>query len=253
MTNLKSLAIASLLVGALILPVVANAQNPGQGRGQGRGGMMMGGRGMQSKGMLVARNDVRKDIATTADQNSQIDKLQKDFQAKMQARMEEIRQQMQNGGGGGANMQAMGEEFQKMQKEYDDAILKILDDKQKGRLDQINLQMRGNRALMDEDIQKKLDFKVDQKRKIQELSASMDAANQAIFQRMQNGEIDREQVRPLMEENNKIMDAELAKILNAEQTKMFDEMKGAKFNRDPKDDEAMRNMMGRGGRGGGGN
>ena len=266
MINIKSIAIAALMIGAAVLPLSAVAQGRGQGGGQGQtrgGGMQFGGqRGgvQQSKGFLLVRNDVRKDLKTTADQNTKIDAAVKALQDSMPSFGGGAGggQRGQGGGGGQAaggqrpDMQAIQEQMAAAMKKFDEDTTKILDEKQKARLDQIQLQMSGNRALMQEDLQKKLEFTKDQTRKVQDLEESMNTANQAIFERMRNGEIERTELQPLMEENNKILDQELAKVLTSDQTKKFDEMKGAKFTRDPKDDEAARGLMGRGGRGGGG-
>lgn len=258
MINIKSLAVAALIFGVAVLPLSATAQGRGQGgqgQGQGRGGMFQRGGGMtQSKGFLLMRNDVRKDLKTTADQNAKIDAAAKEMQAAMpQFGGGQGGGQRGQGGGGQQDFQAMRDKMQAAMKKFEEDAIKTLDDAQKARLDQIDLQMQGNRALMQEDLQKKLGFTKEQTRKVEDLQASMQTANQAIFQRVQNGEIDRTEIQSLMEENNKILDQELAKVLTPEQTKMFEDMKGAKFNRDPKDDEAARNMFGRGGRGGGGN
>lgn len=209
-----------------------------------------------SKTSFLARSDVRKDLKTTADQNTKLDALQKEFREKQQAMFQGMgggqRGQGGQGGGGGErpDMTEIQKKMEEMNKSYEADVMKVLDERQAKRLGEIALQMRGNNALTDKTIQEELKFSVDQKRKVDDLRASMDAANQAIFQRMQNGEIDRTEIQPLMAENTKILEAELAKILTADQSKAFEAMKGEKFARDPKVDEEMRNQ--RGGRGGGG-
>jgi len=255
--NLKTLAAATLILGVAVLPLTAHAQQGGGGQGRGAGGFGQRGGGMMqmqnSKANLVARADVRKDLKTTADQNTKLDALQKEFRDKLQAEFQNMGGGQRGQGGGGGERPDMTEiqkKMTEMNKTYEDGVLKVLDEAQNKRLGQIALQMQGNSALMDKKVQEELKFNVDQKRKIDDLQASMQAANQAIFQRVQNGEIDRSEIQPLMAENNKILDAELAKVLTADQTKAFDEMKGEKFTRDPKVDEEMRNQ--RGGRGGGG-
>ncbi len=262
--NLKTLAVATLLLGATVLPLTALAQQGGGGQQRGGGGFgQRGGMGQMqnSKANLVARSDVRKDIKTTAEQNTKLDALQKEYREKLQAAFQNMGGGQRNGGGGGngggerPDMTEIQKQMTEMNKTYEENVLKVLDEGQSKRLGQIALQMQGNRALMDSKLQTELKFTVDQKRKMDDLQASMDAANQAIFQRVQNGEIERTEVQPLMAENTKILDAELAKVLTADQTKAFEAMKGDKFTRDPKVDEEMRNQMGgrRGGGGGGGN
>lgn len=253
--KLSNYVVLGALVALFAMPLTASAQGGGGGgqRGAGgrggfgqRGGMMMGG---QSNLQLVNRADVQKDLKITADQKTALDKLQADQQAAMQKRMEDMR----NGGGGGFDRNAMMAEFEKIQKEQNDAIDKILTDDQKTRLKQISLQMRGARALTDKDIQKELGLDKDQVRKIEDLQTSQQSANQEVFQKVQSGEIDRSEIQSIMEKNNKILDEALLKVLTSDQSAKFKTMQGPEFKRDPKVDEAMQQRRGGfGGRGGGG-
>lgn len=252
--KINKLLTFSAVVALLITPLMAEAQRGqgGQGggqQGQGRqGGMRMMGGGMmgQSNMQLVQRADVQADLKLTADQKSAITKLQEDQQAAMRARMEEMR----NGGGGGFDPTTMQAEFQKLRDEQDAAVNKVLNTEQQARLKQIAFQMRGNRALLDKDVQKDLGLDKDQVRKIEDLQDAQNKANQEVFARVQNGEIDRTEVQAVMDKNNKILDEELMKVLNADQVAKFKGMGGPEFKRDPKVDEAMRNRGGRGGGGG---
>lgn len=257
MKKINLIIASAALLGLLALPMTAEAQNRQQGGGAG-GGQRQGGGGMGqrggmmgmnvSKSMLLGRNDVQKDLKITAEQKAALDKARADQQAKMQARMEEMRN---GGGGGGGDFTAIREEFEKMAKDADDAAMKVLDKDQQKRLGEIQLQFDGMKVILKPEIQKELGMKADQKKRLDELQEQQQAANTAIMQRMRDGEISREELAPLMEQNNKALDAEFEKVLTAEQKETLKKMQGAKFTRDPKDDEAMRNM-GRGGRGGGG-
>lgn len=247
MKKLNLIIAGAAVVALLSMPLVAEAQGRGQG-GQNRGGFGQG-RGMtmqMNKSMLLVRNDVQKDLKLTDDQKAQLKKIQEEADAKRQAMMEEMRAS----GGGGGDFQAIREKFEAMQAETDAAIMKVLTEDQKKRLDQISLQFAGYRALNDEKLQKELELKADQKRQISELNEQMNAANMQISQRVRDGEIDRSEQAALFEQNRKALDAEIKKVLTPEQDKKFTEMMGPKFTRDPKDDEAMRGGRG-GGRGGG--
>lgn len=252
MTNLKSIACAALALCVVALPLAAEAQ--GRGGGQGRGGMMMGGGNMmQGPGMLLARKDVHKDLNLSTDQTTKLEALQKEYRDKLMAMFEGMRGQGGQGGQGGErpDFTTIQKDMEKMSTDLNEKSLALIDDAQKARLGQIELQMKGNRAIMEEKTQKELGFSTAQRRQVEDLEKAMNDANQAIFARAQNGEIDRTEIRPLMEENNRILDGELVKVLTGEQKTKFESMKGPKFERDPKVDEEMRNMMGRGGRGGG--
>jgi len=256
MKKVNLIIASAALLGLLALPMTAEAQNRQQGGGAA-GGQRQGGGGMGQRGgmmgmnvtksMLLSRNDVQKDLKITAEQKAALEKAQADQRAKMQARMEEMR----NGGGGGGDFTAIREEFEKMAKDADDAAMKVLDKDQQARLGQIQIQFDGIKVILKPEMQKELGMKADQKKRLDELQEQQQAANTAIMQRMRDGELSREELAPLMEQNNKALDAEFEKVLNDEQKAKLKEMQGAKFTRDPKDDEAMRNM-GRGGRGGGG-
>lgn len=250
MKKLNKVIVSAALVALLALPLAASAQRTGGGE-RGAGGMGMQRGGMQfggvTKTMLLGRNDVQKDLKVTAEQKAAIDKIRADQQAKMQARMRELRES----GGGGMDMDAIRAEMEKMNKETEESINKVLDKDQQKRLGEIEIQFAGMRVILREDIQKTLGMKADQKRQLDELQEKQAAANASLFQRVQSGEVSREELGKMMEENNKILDAEFEKVLTAEQKDKLKEMQGAKFARDPKEDEAMR-TMGRGGRGGGG-
>ncbi|MCB0826371.1 MAG: hypothetical protein KDC26_09295 [Armatimonadetes bacterium] len=247
-TLLTLIAVSVLAIGA-VAPASAQGRGQGggqqggggQGRGQGggfggqRGGMMGGG---ASVAQLVGRADVQKDIKLTDEQKTKIEKINADAQAQRQAMFEEMR----NGGGGG-DRQAMMSQFQKMQEDIDKKVEAVLTAEQKTRITQIKVQLQGARALMDNKIQNELKLSVDQKKKIEDLRAKQQQAMQEVMRRVQDQEIQREDVGPLMEKNNKIMDEELMKVLNDDQKKVFADMKGPEFKADPN----------QGRRGGGGN
>lgn len=247
-TLLTLIAVSILAIGA-VAPASAQGRGQGggqqggggQGRGQGggfggqRGGMM--GQGA-SVAQLVGRADVQKDIKLTDEQKSKIEKINADAQAQRQAMFEEMR----NGGGGG-DRQAMMSQMQKMQEDIDKKVEAVLTAEQKTRIMQIKVQLQGARALMDTKIQNELKLSVDQKKKIEDLRTKQQQAMQEVMRRVQDQEIQREDVGPLMEKNNKIMDEELMKVLNDDQKKAFADMKGPEFKADPN----------QGRRGGGGN
>lgn len=252
MKKLNMILAGAAVAALMMMPLAAEAQNQ-RGGGGGGGGFGQGRQGMgmmqMPKSALLVRNDVQKDLKLTDDQKAQLKKVQDDANAKRQAMMEEMRA---NGGGGG-DFQAMRDRFEKMQAETEEATMKVLNDDQRKRLDQINLQYNGYRSLNDEKLQKELGLNADQKRKISELNDQMNAANMQIMQRVRNGELDATEVPALLETNNKALDSAIKQTLTPEQDGKFTEMQGPKWARDPKEDEAMRNRGGRGGRGGGGN
>ncbi len=249
--KLRTLIISAVVV-ALAIPSLSMAQGGGQrGQGGGQGGFgQRGGQfgfGGQTNLSLLGRADVQKDMKMTAEQIAGVQKIREAQQEKMRARMEELR----GGGGGGGDFQAIRDEMDKMNKENDEAAMKLLDDKQKERLQQISVQMGGVRVVLrDEKVQKALGLTAQQKIDLDKLQASQQQANQELGQRMRNQEISREEFTAIREKNDKILDEEIMKVLTQAQKDTWNSMQGPKFERDPKVDEAMRG--GRGGGGGGG-
>lgn len=220
---LKFAALAALSVTM----VSAMAQGfPGGGGGgggrQGRGGMrMMGG---ANSSFLLMRIDVRDDLALTDEQKDKLKDLQDSFQKKM---MENF-QAMRNNGGGG-NRDEMRATMEKMGKEADAEVAKILTPEQGKRLNEIKLQVGGGRALMQEDVAKELGLTAEQKAKMKSLTEQADAANRSVFEKARNGEISREQIQETMEKNSKALDTEFDKLLTASQKTKLAEMKGKPF------------------------
>ncbi|MCA0362360.1 MAG: hypothetical protein LCH41_15060 [Armatimonadetes bacterium] len=238
---MRKLTLLSAVVAAvLLIPAMSFAQQGGRGGGQ-RGGMMSM---MNNKNFLLMRNDVQKDLGLNDGQKASV----KTAMESMQAKMAEVFQGMGGGGqggGGGArpDFAAMQEKMEGIVKGFDTAAAEILDDKQEARLGEIDLQIAGTNALTREDVQKALGLKASQKRDIEDMQEAMNTANMEAMGRVRSGELTREEIAPIMEKNREALAVELGKILTAEQNEAFKKMKGAEFKRDPKDDEAMRNMF----------
>lgn len=246
MNMLRALSLAACTaVFVTILAPIAAAQDPGPGgqRGQGgqRGerGQRQGMMGRQGGGdlMLLARNDVQKDLKLTDDQKTKLTNLRESFQSEMQA-------MFQNAGG---DRQAMQQQMQAKMAEMQKQVDGILTDAQKTRIKQIGVQMQGNRIAMNPEYAEKLKITADQRAKMRDLQEKSQAARQALMEKVRSGEMDREQMQTTMRKNNEILDAELGKILTADQKKLIAEWSGPKFEMDPNE----RGGFGFGGRGGG--
>lgn len=195
--------------------VMVSALSMAQGR------MMMGGPGGGTQSMLLGREDVQKELKLTDDQKSKLEEMRN-------AMMEDMRSRFQNGGGGG-DREAMMKEFQEAAKKADQQALALLDDTQKKRLKELWIQRSGNRIVMNEEIGKELGITDAQKAKLKELNEAQNQANQEIFEKMRNGELDRSELRPLMEKNNKALGEEIGKVLTADQRAKLKAMGGAEF------------------------
>lgn len=229
-TNLKTLVIAAIAaITFCVAAPMASAQR------QGGFGRMMGGGGLQ----LLQRKDVQKDLALTEKQIADLTALQE----KM---MGEMRDMFQNGGGGG-DREAMMKKVQEMMAAATKSADAILTPEQSKRLKEINVQMQGNRIITDPDTQTKLKMTDDQKTKVKDLMAKQQEANQGLFEKMRNGEMQREELQAAMAKNNETLNTEFGKILTDDQKKMLVEMAGKKFEKDP--NEVVRGFGGGGGGG----
>ncbi len=212
--------------------------------GQGRM-FMMGGRGGGSGLQLAMRDDVAKELGLTAEQKTKL-------QDAADARREEMRAQFRGGGpggpGGGDGNGPDRAEMEKMMKEMRDKENKILGDilsaDQIKRLKELRIQRSGNNAIMDPEVQSALKMTDAQKKQVSDLQEKQMEAGRTLFEKMQNQEIDRDEMRSTMEKNGKIMSDELAKILTADQKKQLADMGGKPF----KFDESLDNQRGPGGR-----
>ncbi len=229
----KALRLATA-IGLVAVAALSMAQP-----GQGRGGMRMMGGGDSSGIMLLSRKDVQKDLALTADQQTKLTAFQTTMREEMQAAMENAR----SSGGG---FEGIRETMEKMMAESKKKVEAILTPAQVLRLKEINVQIMGGRAVTVPDLQKELGITEEQKGKIDALVAKQQEANMALFQKMRDGELDREELQPKMRKNDEVFKVELDKILDEKQRLKLKEMGGKKFTLDPNE------PMGFGGRGGGG-
>ncbi len=211
---------------------VAFAQGGGAGGGQGR----RGGRNNNSELGLAMRKDVQKDLSVTTDEATKLTELNDKLRAERRAAGGGGGQRGGGGGQGGAPDPAALERAQKARDEQHKAIAGILTDGQMVRLHEISIQLRGNRALLDADVQKSLGLSTDQVTKVTELNTKMRDANREIGQKARDNELTREDAQTAMQNNNKIMDGELAKVLTADQASKLKDMGGKPFAADPPSD-----------------
>jgi len=198
--------------------LVAMALAQGGPGGPGGPGGMRGGNNMQDRSgvMLLGRGDVQKDLALTTAQKDQLQAMQDSMRAKMRELFE---------GGGGDNQEAMKTLMASTQKE----VAAILNPTQVKRLGEIRVQLMGSRAALDAEIQKTLGVTADQKSRLEKLATGQQAANAAVRTRMQEGGISREEGRASMQKNTEVLNAEIMKVLTAEQNAKLKEMGGRKF------------------------
>jgi len=101
------------------------------------------------------------------------------------------------------------------------------------RLGEIQVQLQGNRAILQESTQKALGLSAEQTTKIKDLQGKQREANTALFQKIQSQELSREDAMKSFENNNKILDTELGKVLTSDQASKLKAMGGKPFKADP--------------------
>jgi Spy/CpxP family protein refolding chaperone len=208
--NLKKL----LLIGvALALTTACFAQGGGGFR---RGGMFGGGGPSQ----LLQRKDVQADLALTDEQKAKLDEIRTNVGSQM-------RDLFQNSGDDrAAAMKAMAPI---MKKASDDALA-VLTASQKQRLNEINIQLNGNSALINNnDLQNQVGLTDDQKAKIADLLKTQQAANASIMEKRRSGEIQREDAGPAFQKNQQVLKDELDKVLTDAQKSKLKSMSGKPF------------------------
>jgi hypothetical protein len=204
--------------------VLASAAMAQGGGGRGQGMRMMGG-GDSSGLMLLQRADVQKEIVVTDDQKSKLD-------AVRQKMMEDMRAQFQGGGGQPPDREAMQKTMQTMMDNMKKEAEKILTKDQMTRLHELAIQIAGNNAATWADVQKEIGVTDDQKAKIKDLQSKQQEANQALFQKMRDQEITREELQDAMKKNTDSFNTELGKILTDAQKAKLKTMGGKEFKQD---------------------
>ncbi len=123
-----------------------------------------------------------------------------------------------------AAIKKMQDEMAKRFAETKAKVEEVLLPAQFERLEQIALQVRGDRALTQEDVQKKLTFTDEQKTKATEL---MNGFGDKMREMFTSG--DREGMREKMDANNKQLGTDLVAVLTTEQKAEYEKLKGKPF------------------------
>ena len=149
------------------------------------------------------------------------------------------------GGEGGMNPQGMLAARDGMRRENDQAIGRILEDKQKERFNQIVLRTEGPLAVARPDIAAKLGLKDTQRQYVQSIMTQMQQNQFLLFARMRQGaamgQVGPGQVAQIREMMEKVRDGavqQLSKVIDAKQKAAFNKMLGEPFDLAKLDPEA---------------
>ena len=216
----------------LALAALAALSTASYAQGMGGAGMMrmMRGGPMASM-MMVGREDVQAEIKITDEQKGKLDAIRVGAGQRFQS----VFMSMPRNEDREAMMKAMQEKMQGLIETMSKEVLGLLTEDQKKRVKELAIQSAGSMAIIQPDVSKELGITEAQKAKIDNLQRLQDEANQGLFEKLQNQEIDREELGKSMEKNTKIMDESIMKILTETQRAKLKALGGAPFAfKDPK-------------------
>lgn len=224
----------------VLMVSMASAQQRGGGRrGPGFGGGF-GGPGMRGPGfgpggmspaMLLRIPEVREELGANEEQNTKIDEILDEMQESMRAAFGNP-QDFQN-----LSDEERGKHFAEMQKKNkettektDAAIAKVLDKKQRGRLNQLELQQLGVNAFHRPDVAKQLDLTEEEETKMREIEAKDREEGRAASGRGQDlSDEERQEMFTKRMERERKKNADILAVLTEDQQAKWAEMQGEKF------------------------
>lgn len=241
-SNLSRILAVTVCAAALVGSALAQ---DGGGQGQ-RGNRQRGGfgrNGQASLTQLALRSDVQTDLGVNDDQKSKLTELRpqrgqgrrnggngggNDANGNGNGGNGRNGGRRQGGGGFNADPAAIAERRAAEKK----TLEAILNADQMKRLEEIRIQLSGDQAIVDPEIQKQLGFSDDQVRKVKDLQEKFQSAMRTMREKMQNGDLDRQGMMDAMQTNTKVLREELHKIPTSAQADKLKSMGGKPFKAD---------------------
>lgn len=231
-----SLRVLGVVAVALLLaPALASAQGqpPGQGQGRGRG-LGMGGPGGGAPLLMLQSEPIQKELALTPEQVTKLKTLSEEalqemrsvagpnnFQELQNLPEEERRTKMRE------LRTKMAEASTKVNEKYQPKVAEVLQPAQAERLQQISWQAAGKAAIADPKLAKTLGLSEEQQKQAAAAMKEHADKQQELFAAGGGGDFQERFAK--MRELNDARDKQLDSILNDEQKKKFDELKGKPF------------------------
>lgn len=237
-----SIKLPALAVGVFLCGALALGQGGGGGRMRMQGGF--GGRGGNEFGLL-RRSDVQADLQLTGPQKTKLDEILSSIRGQRgegrgrrqegqgQAQKGERRQRQERSQMTDEERKAFRAQMEARQQEMRKKLAEVLNPTQFARLKEISIQLRGNMAILDPEIQKQVGLSASQVSKIKDLQEKMQTASRSVMEKAQSQEITREQAMDSMRKNMQVMQDELAKLLTSDQSAKLKALGGAPFKADP--------------------
>jgi hypothetical protein len=187
---------------------------------------------------LLDRDDVRNDLKLTDDQRVKLDLLRDHIASQFRDLFSRMPIQTQEDNNQDADQQRAEQETRRRQiqalvKEATDEAEKIITSDQHARLQQIAVQLTGNTAALNPEIQKTLSLTSDQKGKIQDLAEKAGQATRMAWQKVGSGDITMDTAQATGEKNEHILADEIGKVLTEDQKNKLKDLSGKPFKADP--------------------
>ncbi|MBC8290987.1 MAG: hypothetical protein H8E37_11795 [Planctomycetes bacterium] len=212
-----------LLVAVLAAPEVL--AQPGGGRGgregggRGPGGGRPSGFGRGGATDILGREDVREELGISDDQQKSLEKVGTDARTKMfemfrDPKFRELSDDERRA------------KFTEMRDEATKSVKGALNEKQYSRMQQLNIQSQGYRALRSDDVSADLKMTDDQKEKVGTALSEYDSARFELRRLRDLSDEDREKKQEALEAQR---DKAIKGVLTSSQLQTFEGKKGAKF------------------------
>ncbi len=168
---------------------------------------------------LLQRDDVRTDLQLTDDQKAKL----YDVTQGVQERVYEARRATRG------DPDAQHAAFENIFKKVEEDVNAILTPGQKTRLREIAVQLAGFSSAAADDVQKKLSITDSQKAKITDLLQRQEKATRDLWTKLEDGEIQFQDVSDGLKKNQQILTEMIGKILTSKQKDQIKKLGGRKF------------------------
>lgn len=183
--------------------------------------------GPMAQAMLLNREDVQEEIKLSDDQKGKLDAQRATVRDKMRAAFTQ--------GGGGGSPEEMQKTIQNMFEDVSKEALGVLTADQRKRVKELSIQSSGTLSVLQPDVAKELGITEAQKAKFDELQRLQDEANGGLWERVQSGEIERDDMQKSMQKNGETLKTEMGKVLTPAQRDKLKMLSGTPFEfKDPK-------------------
>ena len=176
---------------------------------------------------LLRNTQIQQELKLDDEQKDSIANIYKEQNAKRSEQFQAIR-----GLQGDERTKKIAEWRKQMEtagKETQQQLRKLLKPQQQTRLDQIALQMQGQRAWQDPAIIKKLKITDQQQQQFQEIEEATTEKRKQLFQDLRAGNLDRTKYSDQLKQISKQQETKSKNVLNKEQQERFQQLKGEQF------------------------